>query len=301
MKKRITGILLAVLLLTALAVPAFAAEGKTVTDRRGNITVTNVLKETTILFYEEECPVYWVPDTGTTVTYLGMGDIGDDQDDLVVLSYWVIDNGKVTEVYADRSGKDQLRSDGTYNIEFWLNAEEQKYPEFYDDNHLTLILYRDSRIYIGFVKSETPAPALTAKPTASKVLVNGASKSFDAYNISDNNYFKLRDLAYVLNGTEKQFAIGYDAATKAITLTSGQAYTPVGGELTGKGDGVKTPKPTASKIYLDGKEVSFTVYIIEGNNYFKLRDVGEAFDFGVNWDGANQTIVIDTSKGYTPG
>ncbi|MDR3278530.1 MAG: copper amine oxidase N-terminal domain-containing protein [Oscillospiraceae bacterium] len=146
----------------------------------------------------------------------------------------------------------------------------------------------------------TPAPALTAKPTASKVLVNGESKSFDAYNISDNNYFKLRDLAFVLNGTDKQFSVGYDEATKAIALTSGAAYTPVGGELTGKGDGVKTPKPTASKITLDGKEVSFTAYGIDGNNYFKLRDVGEAFGFGVDWDGAKNTIVIDTGKGYTP-
>jgi hypothetical protein len=145
-----------------------------------------------------------------------------------------------------------------------------------------------------------PTPALTAKPTASTVLINGENKSFDAYNIADNNYFKLRDLAFVLNGTEKQFSVGYDEATKAITLTSGQAYTPVGGELTGKGDGVKTPKPTASKITLDGKEVILTVYIIEDNNYFKLRDVGEAFDFGVDWDGVNSTIVIDTGKGYTP-
>jgi hypothetical protein len=70
--------------------------------------------------------------------------------------------------------------------------------------------------------------------------------------------------------------------------------------MTGKGAGDKTPIPTASKIYLDGKEVSFTAYTIEGNNYFKLRDVGQTFDFGVDWDGATSTIVIDTSKGYTP-
>ena len=49
--------------------------------------------------------------------------------------------------------------------------------------------------------------AITAKPTESNVLVNGVSKSFDAYNINGSNYFKLRDLAYVLNGTEKQFEI----------------------------------------------------------------------------------------------
>ena len=50
----------------------------------------------------------------------------------------------------------------------------------------------------------------------------------------------------------------------------------------------------------DGSEVQFTAYHIEGNNYFKLRDIGEAFDFGVDWDEAAATIRIDTSKGYTP-
>ena len=70
--------------------------------------------------------------------------------------------------------------------------------------------------------------------------------------------------------------------------------------MKGKGAGNKTPTPTNSKIYLDGKEVKFTAYNIEDNNYFKLRDIGAAFDFGVDWDGANDTIVIDTSIVYTP-
>jgi hypothetical protein len=144
------------------------------------------------------------------------------------------------------------------------------------------------------------APSLTAKPTASTVLVNGKNVAFDAYNISDNNYFKLRDLASVLNGSKKQFAVGYDNATKAITLTSGKAYEAVGGEMVGKGAGNKTPAATTSKITLDGNEVKFTAYNIDGNNYFKLRDIGEAFDFDVTWDGAKNTIVIDTSTGYTP-
>ncbi|MCL1809634.1 MAG: copper amine oxidase N-terminal domain-containing protein [Clostridiales bacterium] len=141
---------------------------------------------------------------------------------------------------------------------------------------------------------------LVAKPTSSTVLVNGSIVSFDAYNISGNNYFKLRDVAHTLSGTEKQYEVAWDAAKNAISLTSDKPYTAVGGEMTGKGAGDKTPAPTSSKIYLDGKEVSFTAYNIEGNNYFKLRDIGAAFDFGVDWDGANNTIVIDTSKGYTP-
>jgi hypothetical protein len=70
--------------------------------------------------------------------------------------------------------------------------------------------------------------------------------------------------------------------------------------MEGKGAGNKTAIPTTSKITLDGKEVSFTAYNIGDNNYFKLRDIGAALDFGVTWDGENNTIVIDTSKGYTP-
>ena len=144
------------------------------------------------------------------------------------------------------------------------------------------------------------AAPLSAKPTASTVLVNGENVAFDAYNINDNNYFKLRDLAFTLNGTVKQFAVGWDGDNNAISLTSGQGYAPDGSEMKSKGAGNKTPSPTTSKIYLDGKDVQFTAYNIEGNNYFKLRDIGEAFDFGVTWDGARNTIVIDTSIGYTP-
>jgi len=142
--------------------------------------------------------------------------------------------------------------------------------------------------------------AVNASPTSSTVLVNGKNVAFDAYNIGGNNYFKLRDLASTLNGTPKQFEVGYDDTTKAITLTSGKPYTRVGGEMEGKDSGNREASPTSSRIYMDGKEVQFTAYNIGGNNYFKLRDIGEAFDFGVDWDQAAQTIRIDTSKGYTP-
>jgi len=67
------------------------------------------------------------------------------------------------------------------------------------------------------------------------------------------------------------------------------------------GNGNRVAAPTSSRIYLDGAEVQFAAYNIDGNNFFKLRDIGEAFDFSVEWDGAKNTIVIDTSKAYTPG
>ncbi len=140
----------------------------------------------------------------------------------------------------------------------------------------------------------TPS-AIIATPTSSEVQVNGKSVSFDAYTIEGNNYFKLRDLAYALNGTAARFEVSWDGEKNTISLTSGKEYTAMGDDMAHKGIGNKMPTPTSAKIYLDGKEVQFTAYTINGNNYFKLRDIGKALDFWVDWDGINNRIVIDTA------
>lgn len=141
--------------------------------------------------------------------------------------------------------------------------------------------------------------SLNAAPTASPVLVNGSVVKFEAYSINDNNYFKLRDLAKVISGTDRQFEVGWDSAKGAISLTTGKTYTSVGGELS-------IPSKTATVVaristavvYLNGTEICLKAYEINGNNYFKLRDVAEAIDFGVTWNEEKSTIAIDTSSGY---
>lgn len=139
---------------------------------------------------------------------------------------------------------------------------------------------------------------ITALPTSSKALVNGREISFDAYNINGNNYFKLRDLAAVFSGTEKQFEVNWDNDKKAINLISNNPYTAAGGELT-LGDGKeKLAVLNTSVIYKDGKSVKLTAYNINGNNYFKLRDICKAFNIGVTWDGGTNTISLDSSKEY---
>jgi len=140
---------------------------------------------------------------------------------------------------------------------------------------------------------------IVANPTASKVLVDGVAVEFEAYTINGNNYFKLRDVAKVVSGSDKQFEVTWDGEKKAINLLSKKAYTKVGGELE-KGDGkAKDAANCTATILKDGKSVSLKAYTINGNNYFKLRDLGESFDFDVSWDGKENSIVIDTTKSYT--
>ncbi len=146
---------------------------------------------------------------------------------------------------------------------------------------------------------EKPQEIVSALSTASKVLVNGDQIAFDAYNINGNNYFKLRDLAFVLVDVEQSFDIEWDAENNAINIIRGTAYTPVGGELSAASGMTKTGTLTNSKVFIDNEPVSFTAYNIDGNNYFKLRDVCEALYIGVTWDAETSTIGIDTSIPYT--
>ena len=142
--------------------------------------------------------------------------------------------------------------------------------------------------------------AVTAAPTNSTVLIDGKSVAFEAYNINDNNYFKLRDIAMALNGTVKKFNVGYDSQIGSIILSSATAYTAVGGELTSSRNtsGVGTAK-TSPTVYLDGKALSLTTYPIGGYNYIKLRDLAAAINFGVSYTESTNTISISTTVGYT--
>ncbi len=137
------------------------------------------------------------------------------------------------------------------------------------------------------------APAPNAKANSSSVLVNGKSVEFEAYTIDGNNYFKLRDLAMAFSGSSKQFNITWDSDKNAINIISATPYTATGNEL-GRGDGKpKVAVPSNAAIYLDGKQVKLSAYTIAGNNFFKLRDLGDLIGFNVGWDSINRIITLN--------
>lgn len=141
--------------------------------------------------------------------------------------------------------------------------------------------------------------AVTAAPMNSTVLIDGKSVSFEAYNINDNNYFKLRDIAMALNGTGKKFNVGYNSQKGSIILSSKTAYAVVVGELTSSGNssGVGTAK-TLPTVYLDGNALSLATYPIGGYNYIKLRDLAAAINFGVTYTESTNIISISTAASY---
>ncbi len=147
--------------------------------------------------------------------------------------------------------------------------------------------------------NKADTPSLLVKSSAVRVLINEREMVLDAYNINDNNYIKLRDIAMVMSSTEKQFEVGWEEAENAVLLTAYKEYTPVGGELSVSEIPIwKTARTNRSKIYLEGHEVRLAAYNIGGNNYFRIRDIARAIGFGVTWDGKTGTIIIDASKAY---
>ena len=132
----------------------------------------------------------------------------------------------------------------------------------------------------------------------SNVMIDGKQVNFDAYVINDFNYFKLRDIAYAINGTEKQFDTIWNENERVINVITNKAYTVAGGEMQRGINENKIALLSDGKLYFDNVEKSLTAYNIDGSTYFKLRDLAKALNIGIAWNESSQTIAIETNNNY---
>ena len=158
-----------------------------------------------------------------------------------------------------------------------------------------LVWAEDSEGACALLKLGKAAVTVQADPTNDKLTVNGVEQNPTVYKIGDSNYFKIRDLAAVLNGTGKQFSVGYDAEKQSVTATPGQPYELTGTELTGAASSSQPAQASGDAVYVNGQRVEAEVYKIDGSNYFKLRDLGVALGFEVGWT-QEQGMFINTEK-----
>lgn len=59
-------------------------------------------------------------------------------------------------------------------------------------------------------------------------------------------------------------------------------------------------EPTWQKIYVDGQQVSMTAYNIAGNNFVRLRDIGQQVGFNVYWENGVQIDIDAPYSGVAP-
>ncbi|WP_418984532.1 N-acetylmuramoyl-L-alanine amidase [Agathobaculum sp.] len=125
--------------------------------------------------------------------------------------------------------------------------------------------------------------------------VNGKNVAPQAYNIDGYNYFKLRDVAYLLADTTAPFNVTWSASqSTVVNIVPGQKYQKVGGELSAST--LTSLKVSAStfKVLMEGKTLPLRGYLINGNNYYSIADIAESVGFEAGWDNATRTVSITT-------
>jgi hypothetical protein len=143
----------------------------------------------------------------------------------------------------------------------------------------------------------------TAYASTQAVEVDGKKIEFQMYALKDasgngTNYVKLRDVAHVLNGTGAQFSVGYDNASKSIAVTTGAAYADTGTEMTTPYSGDRAYQTGSGAVLVNGAPASLDAIVLTddaggGYTYFKLRDLGTALGFTVDWS-ADRGVIVET-------
>lgn len=60
-----------------------------------------------------------------------------------------------------------------------------------------------------------------------------------------------------------------------------------------------TAVPSAQTFYMDGQQIYLEAYSINGNNYVKLRDIGQAVNFNVSYDEQTNSVRISPNEPYS--
>lgn len=135
-------------------------------------------------------------------------------------------------------------------------------------------------------------------PVTSSIVVDGKRMQMSGFNISDNTYYKLRDIAYLLNGTNKQFDVVYDMEKSAIVMQPGKSYLREENEE-GASD-IKDMKLEEKQVdlYLKDEYHQFMGYMIHGNTYIKIRDLVTLLEMEIEWSNETKEITLVTRTQY---
>ncbi len=127
------------------------------------------------------------------------------------------------------------------------------------------------------------AHTINISPSVHTVAVDNEIVTPRGYNINGSNYYKLRDIACIMNGTNSQFNVIWNQDESCIEIVSNMPYQPVGGEMDDSPLSLSSCNPSSFSVKLNGMLVSLAGYNIGGNTYYRIRDIGSAIGFDVGF------------------
>lgn len=174
------------------------------------------------------------------------------------------------------------------------NDKEAKPEQF--ENALKALVEAHEKL--GFkadakVEAKKEMKTVDVKATNQKVKLDGKDVVIYGYNIDGYNYFKLRDLAAVLKDSKAKFGVEYKDAM--VTLTKGADYKVAETDQK-EVKAMSKGMITNDKVMVGDKALTAMAYKVDDSNYYKLRDLGEALGFGVDFDKATNTVLLMSEK-----
>lgn len=138
-------------------------------------------------------------------------------------------------------------------------------------------------------------PVAKGKLWKTIILINGMEKEIETYVESGSTYFKIRDIAFLLNGSGSQFDVSWNPKTKQVEVRLYEFYTPVGGEISYSSIPKNVTKSYVT-LNINGVPKTLEAYTIDGSTYYKIRELGAAVGFDVSWDSQRNAVAIQTLR-----
>lgn len=154
-------------------------------------------------------------------------------------------------------------------------------------------------ILLSLTMFNTYAENKIAMNELSSLKVNERQISIPSYKIDGDLYFKLRDVANILNFTDKKINIIWDKQKRSIKINKNISNTSTVGELSNTNS--KKPiivNPSTVDVYYEENKIDLTSYIINNHSYFRIEDLALLLDISLMFDGNNKIVGIDTNKPY---
>lgn len=135
----------------------------------------------------------------------------------------------------------------------------------------------------------------TAYPSNNPIYVEGTQiNTIPIYNINNSNYFKLRDIGYLMD-----FGVSWNTSKKCIEINTSKSSDGLQ-VSTHQATQAKTASISNQPIYIDNVLYKdMTVYKIDDNNYFKLRDLADKVDFSCIYDSTTHSVSLDSRFHYS--
>lgn len=144
-------------------------------------------------------------------------------------------------------------------------------------------------------------PLNTAFVRRQTIELDGTPTELQTYALRDEqgnetNYVRLRDMAYLLDGTAAQFNVAWDGG---ISLAAGEGYTSDGSELAVPFRTSRSYIPADPTVQLNGAAATMEGIVLTdtfggGYTYYKLRDLAALLGFTADWS-AERGIFVKTA------